>query len=121
MSVCNSLLITRETEIARQFREHLRYTRALTRDVISVIILVQEREAIESYSLFGYAACAKKIANSFGHQKHNLHTPAISTRLDTEQENLETNHGWQNVGQSASEFKHNHNHGYCHPHNSAAQ
>lgn len=70
--VCNSLLITRETEPIGQFTKFVRYTRALTRDVIGVIILVQEWEAVKAYSFLGYPAGAKEVSNGFCYQKHDL-------------------------------------------------
>ena len=58
------------------------YTSALTRNVVGVIILVQEGEAVEANGLFGNAARAKEITNCFGHQKHDLRAEASAVDCD---------------------------------------
>lgn len=84
---------------------------ARTRDVVRVVILVQERIPIEPNSLVCNPGRPKHVADSFGDEKDNLGRTAGLEQCTPRGTGC-VHHGWQDVGKRACKLEHDDHDGH---------
>jgi hypothetical protein len=110
--------MTRDTVVFSHSCLRFEYKYVLTGSIINVIILLKKWVSIKSDGFFGNPSYSQEVSYSFGHQKHDLwvkhQTSDFHLRRDTD-------HGREDVRQSASKLEHNDNDSDSDAHNAAAR